>query len=58
MRSHKSSDALNRTHTNQSKIQGDLQILSPAALAWLQHVLELSWPASASIIQSGVQIHP
>jgi len=46
-------------HTNQSKIQGNLQILAPAASAWLQHVLELSWPASASIIQSaGVQIHP
>ena len=30
------------------------------AFAWLQHpVLELSWPASASIIQSGgVQINP
>ena len=24
----------------------------PAAFAWLQHFLELSWPASASIIQS------
>jgi hypothetical protein len=23
-------------HTNQSKIQGDLQILAPAAFAWLQ----------------------
>ena len=45
-------------HNNQSKIQGDLQMLAPAAFAWLQHVLELSWPASASIIQSGVQIHP
>ena len=39
-------------HTNQSKIQGDLQILAPAAFAWLHHFLELSWPASASVIQS------
>ena len=45
-------------HNNQSKIQAELHILAPAAFAWLQHVLELSWPASASIIQSGVQIHP
>ena len=46
-------------HNNQSKIQAELHILAPAAFAWLQHVLELSWPASASIIQSGgVQINP
>ena len=45
-------------HNNRLKIQGELHILAPAAFAWQQHVLELSWPASASIIQSGVQIHP
>ena len=40
-------------HNNQSKIQGDLQMLPPAAFAWLQYFLEFSWPAtSASIIQS------
>ena len=52
------SDRMDRIdHTNQSKIQGDLQMLAPAAFAWLQHFLELSWPACASIIQSaGVHI--